>query len=116
MSEIIRKEGSIELTINGKHCVILGKIEDVNDEYILKLADWANSLWDYEKIKMWKKSDQLSPGYYITILDSKECKIHVLDKNMLEDLFNGSRKDSPPRLKNWSDKELIAYVDWCIEK
>jgi len=114
MSEIVRHKNSIELTKNGKHCVILGDVEDVSDEYIIKLAQWATSRWDYEKIKMWKKSDTLSPGYYIRFSEKGAYKVHVLDESMLKDLFDGSHKDSPEKLKDWNKKELIAYVDWYV--
>jgi hypothetical protein len=115
MSEIVRQKNSIELTKDCKHCVILGKVEDVADEYILKLAQWATSLWDYEKIKMWKKSDTLSPGYYIRMAEKGAYKVHVLDENMMKDLFDNARKDSPARLKDCAKIELIAYVDWYVD-
>lgn len=115
MSGIVRHKNSIELTEDCKHCVILGDVENVADEYIIKLAQWATSLWDYEKIKMWKKSDTLSPGYYIKMSEKGAYKVHVLDESMMKDLFDGARKDSPARLKEWNKKELVAYVDWYVD-
>ncbi|OPY19422.1 MAG: hypothetical protein A4E24_01668 [Methanomethylovorans sp. PtaU1.Bin093] len=115
MSEIVRHKNSIELTKDCKHCVILGDVEDVTEEYIIKLAQWATSLWDYEKIKMWKKSDTLSPGYYLRMSEKGAYKVHVLDESMMKDLFEGARKDSPTRLKDWDKKELVAYVDWYVD-
>ena len=115
MSEIVRQKNSIELTKNCKHCVILGNVEGVADEYILKFAQWATSLWDYEKIKMWKKSDTLSPGYYTRLAENRPYKVHVLDENKMKDLFDGARKDSPARLKDWDKKELVAYVGWYVD-
>lgn len=115
MSGIVRHKNSIELTKDCKHCVILGDVENVADEYIIKLAQWATSLWDYEKIKMWKKSDTLSPGYYIRMSEKGAYKVHVLDESMMKDLFDGARKDSPARLKEWNKKELVAYVDWYVD-
>lgn len=115
MSEIVRQKNSIELTKNCKHCVILGNVEEVADEYILKFAQWATSLWDYEKIKMWKKSDTLSPGYYTRMAEHGAYKVHVLDENKMKDLFDGARKDSPARLKDWDKKELVAYVGWYVD-
>lgn len=115
MSGIVRHKNSIELTKDCKHCVILGDVEAVADDYIIKLAQWATSLWDYENIKMWKKSDTLNPGYYIRMSEKGAYKVHVLDENMMRDLFDNVRKDSPARLKDWDKKELIAYVDWYVD-
>jgi hypothetical protein len=114
MSEIVRQEDSIELTKDCKHCVIAGNVEGVTDECILKLAQWATSLWDYEKIKMWKKSNHLSPGYYMREDEKKAYKVHVLDLNTMKYLFEGAWKNSSSRLKDWEKKGLIAYVDWYI--
>lgn len=115
MSDIVRRKNSIELTKNCKHCVILGNVEDIADEYVLKLAEWATSLWNYEKIKMWKKSDTLASGYYIRKNEKGAYKVHVLDESMMKDLFDGARKDSPARLKDWEKKKLVAYVDWYVD-
>jgi hypothetical protein len=42
-------------------------------------------------------------------------KVHVLDENKMKDLFDGARKDSPARLKDWDKKELVAYVGWYVD-
>ncbi|MDK2938848.1 MAG: hypothetical protein PWQ51_1012 [Methanolobus sp.] len=115
MDLIVRTHNSMELTRNGMHCVIMGDIVDVKDEHIEKMAEWANCLWDYSKISMWKKSESMSPGYFIRDSDEGQYKVHVLDDNQKEDVFGGSRKDSPQKIDNWDKKELLAYVDWFIE-
>lgn len=115
MDMIIRHHNSIELTKNGKHCVIIGDVNDVGDEHIEKMAEWATSLWDYDKITMWKKSDSMSPGYFIRDSEGGRYKVHVLDLDQKAELFGGTRKDSPAKLDNWNKKELLAYVDWFIE-
>jgi len=115
MELIIRSENSLELTKNGKHCTIVGNIADVTEDHIRKLAEWADALWDYEKITMWKKSDSMEPGYFIRDSPGGKYKLHVLDKDQLEALFGTSRKDSPPGVHDWQKKGLLAYVDWFIE-
>lgn len=115
MELIIRRENSLELTKNGKHCTIVGDVADVTDDHIRKLAEWANNLWDYDKISMWKKSDSVEPGYFIRDSAGGKYKLHVLDREQLEALFGASRKDSPPKLHGWQKKELVAYVDWFIQ-
>lgn len=115
MDLIIRSKKSIELTRDGKHCVIIGDVEDINDEHIEKMAEWATCLWDYDKISMWKKSDSVSPGYFIRDSEKGSYKVHVLGDDQKADLFGGFRKDSPQKLKNWEKKELLAYVDWFID-
>lgn len=115
MELIIRSENSLELTKNGKHCTIVGNIADVTDGHIRKLAEWANNLWDYDKISMWKKSDSMEPGYFIRDSAGGKYKLHVLDREQLEALFGASRKDSPPKLQDWQKKELLAYVDWFVQ-
>lgn len=116
METIIRKPDSLEITKDGKHCTIIGDVEDVSDEYILTLAEWATNLWDYDRISMWKKSDSMEPGYFIRNSEKGKYKLHVLDHEQLEDLFGASHKDSPKRLPDWEKKELVAYVDWLINK
>ncbi len=115
MSEIVRQKDSIELTKDCKHCVILGNVEGVADECILKLAQWATSLWDYDRIKAWKKSNVLSPGYHIRVDEKKVHKIHVLDRSTMKYLFEGACKNSSFQLKDWEEKGLVAYVDWCMD-
>ncbi|MDI3539482.1 MAG: hypothetical protein PWR29_900 [Methanolobus sp.] len=115
MEPIIRSENSLELTRNGKHCTIVGNIAGVTDEYILKLTEWANTLWDYDRISMWKKSDSMEPGYFIRDSAGGKYKVHVLDREQLEALFGASRRDSPPRLQGWEKKNLMAYVDWFVQ-
>lgn len=112
---IIRSKNSMELTRNGKHCVILGDVENIRDEYIQKMADWAVCMWDYGKIKMWKKSDSAVPGYFIRESQEGNYKVHILDNDQKADLFGGKHKDSPPVLENWEKRELLAYVDWFVE-
>ncbi|WMW22641.1 hypothetical protein RE476_02155 [Methanolobus mangrovi] len=115
MDMIIRRHNSIELTKNGMHCVIIGDVKDVRDEHIEKMAEWAKCLWDYDKITMWKKSDSMSPGYFIRDSEDGRYKVHVLDLDQKAELFGATRKDSPAKLDNWDKKELLAYVDWFIE-
>jgi len=115
MDLIVRTHNSIELTRNGMHCVIMGDIEDVKDEHIEKMAEWANCLWDYSKISMWKKSESISSGYFIRDCEEGHYKVHVLDDNQKADVFGATHKDSPHKLDNWDKKELLAYVDWFIE-
>lgn len=115
MDLIIRHHNSIELTKNGKHCVIIGDVKNVMDEHIKKMAEWATCLWDYDRISMWKKSDSMSPGYFLRDSPEGRYKVHVLDDHEKADLFGAARKDSPLKLDNWEKKELLAYVDWFIE-
>lgn len=115
MDLIIRTHNSVELTKDGMHCVIMGDTKDVKDEHIEKIAEWANCLWDYSGISMWKKSDSLSPGYFIRDSEDGKYKVHVLDDKQKAEVFGGTRKDSPRKLDNWNKKELLVYVDWFIE-
>ena len=115
MDLIIRTGNSIELTRDGKHCAIVGNVEDVRDEHIEKMAEWATCLWNYEKIKMWKKSDSVSSGYFIRDNEEGSYKVHVLDDGQKAGLFGGTRKDSPSKIDDWEKKELLAYVDWFID-
>jgi hypothetical protein len=115
MDLIIRNRNSVELTRDGKHCVIIGDIEDVKDEHIEKMMEWATGLWEYDKITMWKKSDSASPGYFIRDSEEGRYKVHVLDDDKKADLFGGARKDSPIKLEKWEKRELLAYVDWFFE-
>lgn len=112
---IIRTHNSVELTKDGMHCAIMGDTKDVKDEHIEKIAEWANCLWDYSGISMWKKSDSLSPGYFIRDSEDGKYKVHVLDDKQKAEVFGGTRKDSPRKLDNWNKKELLVYVDWFIE-
>ncbi len=115
MNLIIRSQNSIEMTKNGMHCVMIGDVHDVMDEHIEKMAEWATCLWDYDKISMWKKSDSMSPGYFIRDSPEGRYKVHVLDADQKADLFGGARKDSPLKLDNWEKRELLVYIDWFIE-
>ncbi len=115
MDIIIRRNNSIELTKNGKHCVIVGDIEDISDEHMEKMAEWATCLWDYDKITMWKKSDSMTPGYFIRNSEEGKYKVHVLDMDQKAGLFGGTHKDSPARINGWEQKELLAYIEWFIE-
>jgi hypothetical protein len=115
MELIIRSENSLELTKNGKHCTIVGDIAGITDEHIRKLAEWADTLWNYDKISMWKKSDSMEPGYFIRDSAGGKYRVHVLDREQLEALFDASRKDSPPKLHDWQKRDVMAYVDWFIQ-
>ncbi|MBP1909019.1 hypothetical protein [Methanolobus bombayensis] len=115
MDLIVRTHNSVELTKDGMHCVIIGDVSGVLDEHIEKMTEWANCLWDYSKINMWKKSDSLSPGYFIRNSEDGKYKVHVLDDKQKADVFGGSRKDSPQKLDGWDKKELVAYIDWFVE-
>lgn len=85
------------------------------DEHIEKMIEWATCLWNYDKITMWKKSDSANPGYFIRDSDEGRYKVHVLDDEQKADLFGGARKDSPSKIKDWENKEILAYVDWFID-
>lgn len=115
MDLIIRTHNSVELTRNGKHCVIVGDVKDVRDEHIEKMVEWAACLWDYDSITMWKRSDSVSSGYFIRDSAEGKYKVHVLDDNQKAALFGGAQKDSPVKLTNWEEKEILAYVDWFID-
>ncbi|TGC07475.1 hypothetical protein [Methanolobus halotolerans] len=115
MEPIIRRINSLEVSKEGKHCTIIGNVADVSDEYVLKLAEWATTLWDYSRITMWKKSDSMEPGYFIRDSADGKYKLHVLDDEELEALFGAARKDSPKKLPGWEKKELVAYVDWFVD-
>lgn len=115
MDLIIRTHNSVELTRDGKHCVIVGDVGEVRDDHIEKMVEWATCLWDYDRISMWKKSDSVSPGYFIRDSDEGTYKVHVLDDDHKAALFGGAQKDSPAKLENWDKKELLAYVDWFID-
>ncbi len=115
MDLIIRSDNSVELTKNGMHCVVIGDVEDVMDEHMQKMAELATCLWDYDKISMWKKSDSMSPGYFIRDSEEGRYKVHVLNMDQKADVFGGLQKNSPPKLGDWEKKDILAYVDWFID-
>ncbi len=115
MDLIIRTHNSVELTKNGMHCAIMGDVKDITDEHIEKMAERATCVWNYDKITMWKKSDSMSPGYFIRESEDGRYKVHVLDEDQKADIFGAAQKDSPPGIDNWEKKEILAYVDWFVD-
>ena len=114
MEPIIRTNNTVELTVNGKHCVMIGNVKGIADGYIIKLAEWANT-WDYDRITMWKKSDSMEPGYFIRDSPEGKYRVHVLDEKHLNEVFDHTAKDNPEKISNWKNKDIIAYVDWFID-